>query len=699
MLFSYTWLQSFFNKKLPEPKKLADLLTLHSFEVKEIKKEGRPACRTGRDWVFDIEVTPNRASDCFSHLGIARECSAFANAKIKNQKSKLKEDKKARIEDFVKIEVKNKNDCFRYTGRVIQGIKVGPSPKWMQERLISCGLQPINNIVDATNYVMLELGQPLHAFDLDKIKSENPKSQIPNPKKIIVRRAKRGEKIEALDDKTYTLDENILVIADTKKPLAIAGIKGGKTAEISSKTKTIFIESANFNPILTRNASRFLKLRTDASFRFEHGLDPNMTEVAVDRVANLIQEIAGGTIAKGKVDFYPKKVSPVKITLNLKKLENVLGTKIPKNKVINILKKLDLKILKTKQELLEIEIPTWRKDLTIEEDLIEEVARIYGYEEISPVPPKSVIKLPEKNLEIIWEKRIKEIMKELGFSEIYNYSFVSRKDAGLYTNGLLIELENPISDEFKYLRPTLLINLIKNVKHNLKYFSQFKIFEIGKIFQNTKKVKIAEKKMFSGVIVGEKADEGFYLLKGIIDALFEKLGISDYFYDEYQPTPEESQPTFWHIKKCAEIKISGTEIGFLGEISLRLLDYYGIFKKVWAFDIDFEKLSKLCSEEQEYQPISRFPAAIRDIAILTPLFTRVEEVQAVIFNVGGKLIRDVDLFDIYVGEEIPEGKKNLAFHIIFQAEDRTLKSDEIDKLMRRIINALEKNLEWEVRKF
>jgi len=686
MLFSYNWLQSFFDKKLPEPKRLAELLTLYSFEVQEIKRQGR-------DWVFDIDITPNRASDCFSHLGIARECSAFANAKLKVKNSKLKEDKKIKIEDLVKIEVKSKEDCPRYTGRVIAGVKVGPSPKWMQERLISCGLQPINNIVDATNYVMLELGQPLHAFDLDKLAGNKTK-------KIIIRRAKKGEEIEALDGNKYKLDRDILIIADPEKPLAIAGIKGGKAAEISPQTRNIFIESANFEPVLIRQASRKLKLKTDASFRFEHGLDPNMTEIAIDRVTELIQEIAGGTIAKEKIDFYPKKVFPRKITIDLDKLERVSGVQLSKDEVRKILEKLELKVLKSGPQFLELEIPTWRRDLTIEEDLIEEITRIYGYEKILPKPAQSEIILPEKNFEILCERKIRETIKELGFVEVYNYSFISDKDSKLYGDNL-VELENPISKEFQYLRPTLLINLIKNAKNNLKYFDQLKIFEIGKVFKLKRKnthSKILEKKMFSGLIVGEKKEEGFYLLKGYIDALLESLGIGDYFYDSWQQTPEDTKKLFWHINKSAEIKIGGKEIGFLGEISARVLDYYEIKKPVFAFDIDFEKLTQFVTEEREYQEIPKHPAAIRDIAILVPVFTQVDEVQKVIFAAGGDMLIDVDLFDIYFGEELPEGKKNLAFHLIFQAKDRTLRAEEIDELIKKIIQALEENPEWEVRK-
>jgi len=704
MIFSYNWLQSFFEKRLPNPKKLGELLTLHSFEVQKIEKRGN-------DWVFDIDVTPNRA-DCFSHLGMAKECGAILNSKLKTQKStfvpssgrgkpQLK-TKNLDIKNFITIEVKSKTDCPRYTAKVILGVKVKPSPRWIQERLISCGLQPINNIVDATNYVMLEVGQPLHAFDLDKIKGANskqipnPKSQIPNNvKKIIIRRARKGEKIKTLDDKIYILNENILVIADKESPIAIAGIKGGKKAQISEETKNILIESANFNPVLIRKGQRELKLKTDASFRFEHGLDPNMTEMALLRVTSLIQEIAGGKVLAGEVDYYPQKVKPRTVNLNIKKLQKVLGIEIPPNKVLEVLKRLGLEIKKRKKDIIVVGIPTIRKDLQIEEDLIEEVGRIYGYEHITVNPPKTLLKLPEKEDALVWASKVRRILKELGFVEVYNYSFISEQDKQKLDLVKLIELENPISDEFKYLRPSLLINLIKNIQENQKNFKQFKLFEIGKIFYQQKE-KLFEKKMLSGVIFGEK--DGFYLIKGIIDSLLEQLGVSDVFYDEYQPTPEDSLCSFWHIRKSAEIKVSNKEIGFLGEISKKVTSLYDIHSEIYAFDIDFDKLSKLASEEQEYLPISKYPAAVRDIAILTPLNTKVADVMNAIYGAGGKLLKDVDLFDIYMGEEIPDGKKNLAFHLIFQSDQKTLSSEEVDKLFTKIIQALEENPEWEVRK-
>ena len=738
MIFSYNWLQSYFKKKLPKPEKLAEILTMRVFEVERLEKKGNPARNAsqakrsdaGGDWVLDIDVLPNRGTDCFSHLGIAREIAAITNYKtftlLDNKhltgqaKHKPQITNKSQTKDFIEVEVEDKNACPRYTARVVTDVKVGQSPKWIQERLKVCGLRPINNIVDITNYVMLETGQPLHAFDFRKIESVNPnsKSQI---KKIIIRKAKKGERITTLDNERYNLDEKILIIADKEEPLAIAGIKGGKKAEIDKNTKTIILEAANFEMRTIRKARQKLKLQTDASLRFEHNLDPNLTETAVNRAANLIQEIAEGRIAKGINDFYPKKVLSKNIKLDLNYVEKLLGVKIPKKEIIKIFQKLDFtpidQSVGAKENLL-VEIPTFRQDITIPEDLVEEVGRIYGYDKIKSSLPFAVLIPPKRQENIFWQEIIKNILKEFNFTEVYNYSFISlRQVLGFRFQVLdLVEVENPMSIEQKYLRPSLIPNLLKNVKDNFKYINSpsealakagdIRIFELGKTFIN----KQSEKTMLTGVIARKKAEQGFYELKGVVDSLLNKLGISDIYYDEYlpatlrvamqagQPAPEDTKLEIWFPGKCAEIKVRGEEIGFLGEISPELLEKSSIQGKVIIFNFDFQKLLKHCSEEQLYRPISPYPSAVRDLAILVPRDTKVVEILNKINIAAPRLVRDIDLFDIYEGEELPEKKKNLAFHIIYQAEDRTLTNREIDEVQQKIIKALEENPQWEIRR-
>ena len=700
MVFSYNWLQSFFKRKLPAPKKLAELLTSHFASVEEIKKKGN-------DFTLDIDIKPNRAGDCFSHLGIAREIAAILNLNFQLPETKIKEDKKLKPKDFVSVEVVGKGTCQRYTAKVITGVKIGNSPEWIKARLKICGLRPINNIVDIANYVMLETGQPLHAFDGEKLDG-NPEGVASRPYgagKIIVRFAKEGEKITTLDGEKYDLDDDVLVIADSKKPVAIAGIKGGKLPEIDKKTKIVVLESANFNPQVIRRGSRKLNLKTDASLRFEHGIDPNLTEFGISRAAYLIQKIAKGKVVKGSIDIYPKKTIAKRINLDLSYLKSLLGVEISRSRIMDILKKLEFKIVHSPKEslrlptgqakfnILTVEVPTFRLDIFLQEDLIEEVGRIYGYEKIPVLFPVSALIPPKKNYEIFWEETTKNILKEAGFSEVYNYSFISEKDKNIFGNNNLIELENPLSVDFKYLRASLIPNLLKNIQKNQKKAAKIKIFELGKIFRKNKE-KLEEKRMLTATILGEE----FYQLKGVVDLLLNKIGISDVWYDNYKPTPEESKLSLWHSKKCAEIKIGQEEVGFLGEMSDKISETLKLSQKVVLFDLDFEKLAKLASEEHEFRPIPKYPSAVRDLAILVPPQVKVEEVLNVIEITGGTLVRDIDLFDIYEGEELPEGKKNLAFHLIYQAQDRTLSSKEIDQLHQKIIKTLESEPEWQVRR-
>ena len=699
MIFSYNWLQSYFKKRLPKPEKLAEFLTMHSFEVEDLKK-------IGKDWILDIDILPNRGSDCFSHIGIAREIGAVLNYKFQASNFKLKEDKKLKTRDFISVEVKDKKACPRYTARVIVGVKVASSPKWIQQRIEACGVRPINNIVDIVNYAMLETGQPLHAFDLEKLEGG----------KIIIRFANKRERIVSLDEENYDLNDDILVIADEKKPVAIAGIKGGKIPEVDKNTKIVALEAANFNLHSIRISSKKLDLKTDASWRFEHGIDPNLAEIAINRAAFLIRRIAGGKIAKGLVDIYPKKVLPKKIKLDLNYVGKLLGVEISQKEIIRILESLEFEVRRQKTEDKEqilVTVPTERLDILIPEDLIEEIGRIYGYEKIEAISPILPVALTKKNADLLWEKKTKETMKGLGFIEVYNYSFISDKDAELFRvvprnvprgSAVLIEVENPISSSAKYLRPSLLPNLLKVVKSNQKRFDEIKLFEAGKVYQQatnnsgqTTGKLVVEKKILGGIVNGK---DKFYELKGLISALFENLGIVDVFFDPYQPIPEKASSVFWRKEKTAEIRQrqGNTKLGFLGEISNKIREFYQMEKPVFAFEIDFEKLVKLVEGEHEYEMPSPYPEVIRDIAVLVPIKTLAGEIIQKIHFIGGKIIRDVEIFDIFQGPPLPEEKKNLAFRIIYQAKDRTLTSKEIDKTMKKITKTLEKNSQWQVRR-
>ncbi len=533
---------------------------------------------------------------------------------------------------------------------------------------------------------MLETGQPLHVFDFDKI----------DGKKIIVRKARKGEKMISLDNEEYNLDENILVIADENAVLAIAGIKGGKKAEVDENTKTIVLESANFDYQIIRKASKKLGLRTDASWRFEHSIVPDLTELGIDRLTNLVQETTNGKIMK-TIDYYPEKSARTRVKLDLNFVETLLGAKISKKEIIKILESLGFTIVKDfieEQEIL-FESPIYRTDISIQEDLIEEIGRIYGYEKIEAKLPSGILAPCKRNDIVFYKDKIKNILKEFAFSEARNSSFVSSKQVADFAvaRERLIEIENPVNIEQKFLRNSLILNLLENVKYNFKYFDEIKFFEIGKVF--SKNFSAKEKLSLSGVIARKEQKNGFYEIKGVVDLLLNKLGISDIWYNG---NAEFGDNSIFEQHRRAEIKANNTAIGFLGEISETILRKMKIQGKLVVFDIDFEKLIKLCSEEQIYRPVSLYPSAVRDIAVLVPRGVKVVDVLNKIDIVGNEIIVDVDLFDIYEAEDFAGGKKNLAFHIVYQAKDRTLLSQEIDETQNKIIEVLEQEDEWEVRK-
>ncbi|MFC1663594.1 phenylalanine--tRNA ligase subunit beta [Patescibacteria group bacterium] len=687
MIFSYNWLQSFFKKKLPKPEKLAELLNMKAFEVEGVKK-------SGSDWTLDIDVLANRVSDCQNHRGMAREIAAITRQNLKSLEKKKLNKVKGNTRP-ISLKILCPRLIPRFSAIVIEGVKVAPSPQWLKRRLKTVGIRSINNIVDLTNFVMLETGQPLHAFDYDKIKEQ----------RMVLRLSKKGENLTTLDGVKRKLEKGILVVEDKNRLIDLVGVVGGKLSEISSKTKNIVLQAGNFDRWTIYQATKKTNCLTEAANIYIHDIDPNLTIPTLERVFLLLQKMGGGKIVQ-IIDIYPKKRFSKKIKLDLNYLEKLLGIKIPEKEIIGILKSLEFKAKKSSKDCFLVEIPSWRLDISISEDLIEEIGRIYGYEKIKPVFPTACLVPPKRNEEILWENISKNTLKEAGFSEVYNYSFISQGQADIFNYKAkdLIEIKNPASIEQKYLRPSQIHNLLKGVKENFKYFNQLKIFELGKIFiekQRMKNVEKLEKKMLSGLIAEKQKDSksnGFYELKGIMDLLLNKLGISNIYYDDYQPTPEESKFSTWHPKKCAEIKVNNEEIGFLGEISPRILEDLEIEGNVVLFDLNFEKLAKLSSEEHEYRPISSFPAAVRDLALLVPRGTKVVEVLNIINRAGGSLILDIDLFDIYEGEEIPDGKKNLAFHIVFQSKIKTLSSKEIDKIQQKIIKNLEENPEWQVRK-
>ena len=541
MKFSYNWLKELAGFK-DSPRELAEFLTLRVFEVEGVKK-------TGSDWTLDIKLLPNRIADASGHIGMAQEIASLKNTRIKDQESRITEDRKQKTSELIRIKIENPEDCPRYTARVMTDVKVGPSPAWMRERLEVCGLQSINNIVDAANYVMLETGQPLHVFDMQKLTSKN--EQV---KTIIMRRAKKGETMPALDDKTYELNAEMLVIADEKNSLAIAGIKGGSASGVSATTHTIILESANFDPVRIRLSSQALGLRTDASLRFEHGMDPNQTAVAVDRLAQLIRQVAGGIIFKGVAEAYPRKSKPVKILFRPEYAERLIGTSIPLSFSKDAFRRLGWNTVQKKSEFI-VMPPTNRRDIAIEEDIVEEVARLYDYKNVAAVMPKAALSSTTRNDELFWEERVRDILTGAGFMENMLYEFTGDKELAAFGVGKenLLQLQNPPNPETKYLVPRTLIKYISSVAENLRDEDSVSIFGIAKSFTlpqgERRKANPADERKELILALAKKGaggEEEFYLLKGAVDQMLESLGISDHWYDD--AFAYNLQPTTYSIR-------------------------------------------------------------------------------------------------------------------------------------------------------
>ncbi|MCX6766417.1 MAG: phenylalanine--tRNA ligase subunit beta [Candidatus Moranbacteria bacterium] len=680
MKYSYTWLKELSGTKL-SPEKLADLLTMHSFEFEEMKKEGNET-----QMVFDILA--NRGHDALSHIGMAREICAVEGRKFANGDSisiREIESPSRRL----KIEIKDsprsssggagKKLCWRYIGAVIENIKVAPSPKWMQERLLVSGVKPINNIVDITNYVMLETGQPLHAFDASKTTGN-----------IIVRRAKKGEKLKLLDEKEYELGESDLVIADSQKALALAGVMGGIESSVTRKTKKIILESANFNSTNIRKTRTAHNVITESSYRFERDIDPNLAEIGAARAIELLQKYGGNDVKLAAyTDVYPKKLKSWQIKLSADYVNSLLGEKVPVSRIKNILENLGLGV-KISKNILNCEIPTRRLDLKTQEDLIEEIGRIYGYENISAKAPCVELQTPMRNEKRILEDKLRDILIGSGFSEVMNYSFYSQSDiekCGLGIEGHF-EVANPMNPNQQYMRRSMIPNLLKNIELNLKHFDKINIFEIGRKYRDEKKSSPTELSILTGVLADTKNENPFFNLKGVIEAISERLGCTS-SYEIHKP-----KYTAWHAGRVAEIFIKGEKVGKIGEINPLVCKRYGIQSRVALFGISIAKLLDVSAKEKTYSPIGKFPSVKRDISMFVGEKTKYADIESKIYHAGGKLVLGVELFDIFE----KEGEKSMALRIEIGSREKTLTSAEIDGVMKKIISKLEKDLRVKVRK-
>lgn len=644
------------------------------------------------EYVLNLDLTPNYAR-CLGMLGIARELAALQDeAELISPEFQFKESDTGDINDYVSVEIEDRDLCPRYTGRIIKNIEVGPSPLWMQRRLTAAGIRPINNVVDITNYVLLEYNQPLHAFDFDKI----------NGNKVIVRRAKKDEKITTLDDQERELDEDVLVIADSKKAIGLAGVMGGANSEVTANTTTVFLESAYFNPVNIRKTAKKLGLPSEASHRFERGIDIEGVLEASNRAAYLLQEYAGGSIKKGIIDEYPIKYDPIKINLEVDMVNKILGLSLSTNQIKNMLERLDFDV-QIKEKILEVTVPSFRNDVEREADLIEEVARVYGYNKIPVTKSESKQKGGQT-----YQQKLEDISKELmlsaGLDEVINLSLTGEKQydtLNLSEDSLLkkwVRLKNPLNESYAIMRTSLIPGMLEVLSNNAKrQVDEMAIFELGNIyFKQEGEKPFVQLSSLGGASMGHKKDSwdssapDFFYLKGVLELYFKRIGIDKVEF-------EVASVPYLHPGRSAMIVNGGKKLGIIGEVLPDIIQKLDLKERTAVFQLDFEKIVDQVDLVKKYEELPKFPAVERDLAILVKREVKSSDLLKIIKDKGEKLLKDVEIFDLYQGDQIPPDQKSIAFKLNFQASDRTLRDNEVNKLFNNIIKELENQFSAKIR--
>lgn len=633
------------------------------------------------DYLFEFEVMPNRA-DCLGVIGIAREVAALLGKELKIPPAEFEETEELATEK-VRVEILATDLCPRYSARLLRGVKVGPSPYWLQWRLKTAGIRPINNVVDVTNYVMLETGQPLHAFDFRFIEGDQ----------IIVRRAKEGEKIIALDGREYSLDSEVLVIADVEKPVAIAGVMGGENSEVSEGTTEVLLESANFSSVSIAQTSRKLGLNSEASYRFERGVAVEGTIYAVNRATHLLVELASARVYQGVIDAYPLFYQRRIIDFRPARAQKVLGKQISEVEMKKVFHSLGLEIKSEEAESMKVAIPSFRSDLEREIDLIEEVARFHGYNEIPSTLPRVAGGLGLTSYQF-WQRELRELLVGAGLMEVMNFSFfnpeLSEKIAGfgLFKDLELVSIANPLLVTESTLRPSLIFGLLETVKRNLSRRNEsLAFFELGKVFFK-ESGGIREEERLGIVLSGSWQEKSwstdfapfdYYDLKGVVDLIGEANRVKDW---QHRPS---SYP-FLHPYRQAEVWAGDHFIGFLGELLPDLREEFELEKPVWLAELKI----KLVFENRQlpyFKDIPRFPPALFDLSFLVDKEIAVGELLGTIKETADNL-RKVVVFDVYEGKPLPEGKKSVAFRLFFQSARKTLSAEEIEREVEKVVQAL-----------
>lgn len=648
------------------------------------------------DWILDVNVTPNRA-DCLCIVGIAREVAALTKQPMVFPREDKKEIKES-SETQTTVIIERPDLCPRYVAKLILNVKIAPSPFWMRRRLTALGVRAINNIVDVTNYVMLELGQPLHAFDFDLLEE----------RRIVVRTANPGETFTTLDGVERIMPAEALMICDGRKPVALAGIMGGLNSEVKAETRNILLESAYFDPMGIRRTAKRVGLNTEASLRFERGIDPNGSLKAAERAAYLMAKLAGGTIVKEAVDNYPKKIEPRKILLRANRVNQILGTALSAGEIHQHLEDLTLKVEAINSEKFEVTVPTFRVDIEREIDLIEEVARLYGYRQIPITLPLGRVGPERRGKTEKLAHKARAILTACGFFEMINYSFLSPqvlKKLNLITSDPrcnLLMIKNPLSEDQAAMRTTLLPGILQTTRHNFNRQNfNLKLFEMGRVFFPRKGEELPEEvEMLAGVISGLREEESwykpaeecdFYDLKGALELLLEGLGVKEYNF-----RPGANEP-FLHPTKSAQIVANEKLLGILGELHPDTQGAFDLNQPVYIFEMNFSLLQELTAEKRVFQPLPRFPAIFRDLSFMVEEKILAGDLKRAIWEGGQGLVKEVRIFDLYRGKPIPPGKKSLAFRIKYQHAERTLTDEEINELHQKIIALLKERFGGELR--
>ena len=643
--------------------------------------------------VLEIEVTPNRG-DWAGLIGIARELGAAYGLSHSLPALRLQESSK-KAADVSSVTIDAPDLCPRYIGRLLSGVTLGPSPQWMAQRLIAAGQRPINNIVDVTNYVLLETGQPLHAFDTQKLHEQ----------RIVVRRAKDGETIKVIDQTEHKLTPEMLVIADGKDPVAVAGIMGGFDSEVGEGTTEVFLESAYFDPVSVRRTARALNTITEASQRFQRGVDIEMADFASRRAAQLMCEVAGAELHKGALDEYPNPPERKAITLRFNRTNALLGCDVPPETQQKCLESLGFDLASTNSGSLTFTVPTWRHDATQEADLIEEIARLYGYDNISATLPKvrsveEVYAPEQKPL-----RTLRNYLTHVGLTEIVNWTFLDPEDLrkasleGQLSNA--ITLENPLSEKHALMRTSLIPALLHTASDNLrKNRSNVRIFEIGPIYTTDESETPARERLHLGIaLAGQSSDKHWsrseepvkiYDLKGYVEGLLTLMGAADTAFEAVD------YPTF-APGSAAEILLHGNGIGHIGQVADDVLPAFELDQPLLLAELDLTSLLKKTPGAAQFSEIPAHPPSLRDIAVVVDAATPAGELQAAAQKAGGKLLQEIEVFDIYKGDQIPKGKKSVALSLRFQNNERTLTDKDTDKAWNKILKALEKHFDAELR--